>query len=77
MLKCSTSQGRCELIPDNNEKQTTNRAGLTIGQTGVMGQHDHNMADDEESTNSDESTITYQTVRFTELMQDPDMAEVD
>ena len=43
----------------------------------VMGQHDHNMTDEKKSENSDESTITYQTVRFAELMQDSDMDEVD
>jgi len=42
-----------------------------------MGQHDHNMTDEKKSENSDESTITYQTVRFAELMQDSDMDEVD
>jgi len=42
-----------------------------------MDQHDHNMTDGETSENSNESTITYQTVRFAELMQETDMEKVD
>ena len=42
-----------------------------------MDQQDHNMADEEKSENSSESTTTYKTVRFADLMQDSDMDEVD
>jgi len=42
-----------------------------------MGQNDHNMENMDTDKNSDESTITGQAVRFTELMHDSNMEEVD
>jgi len=43
----------------------------------VMGQNDHSMDTRDKDKNSDESTITEQVVRFTELMSDSDVEEVD
>jgi len=42
-----------------------------------MGQNDHSMDTRDKDKNSDESTITEQVVRFTELMSDSDVEEVD
>jgi len=42
-----------------------------------MGQQDHNMTEEEESEDSDGSTVTYKVVRFTDLIHDSDTDEVD
>jgi len=42
-----------------------------------MVQNGHNMKNIDNDKDSDESTITHQTVRFSEIMHDSDMEEVD